>query len=62
MSKTKHIRFLAEVDILDSFIPRKDGFETEERDFVYLEDLQKKVKLLQNSSGDKLLDIIKKTL
>lgn len=60
VSSFQHLRYLADTDVIDDFVPRKDGFETTERDFVSLSRLESKVRLLQNSTGKILLEQLKK--
>lgn len=60
MSSFQHLRYLADADVIDDFVPRKDGFETTARDFVSLSELESKVRLLQNSTGKMLLEQVKR--
>lgn len=55
LSQVAHDRYFCMVDEIGDFLPRKNGFEVEERKFIELKDLQKRVMLLQNSTGDKII-------
>lgn len=56
VSKSQHLRYLADVDTQDSFIPNKNGFETIERIFVPFTELKNKVFLLQNLTAERILN------
>ncbi len=56
VSKFQHLRYLADVDILKPFIPQKNGFETNVREFVPFSELESKVFILQNSTAKKVID------
>lgn len=59
VSQVAHDRYLSKIEFIEDFIPRKDGFEIEERDFVSVDDLQSKVMLLQNDTGDRIINQLK---
>ncbi len=59
VTKVAHDRYLSSSKDIKEFIPRKDGFETVERSFVPLSELQKNVMLLQNPSGDAIIEQLK---
>ena len=62
ISKTKHVRYFADIQNMGDFVPNKDGFEVGERAFVDFDELRDKVKLLKNASGEKVLDSLKKLI
>lgn len=55
IASTQHLRYLCEIEKIEDFIPRKDGFEVEDRIFINKEDLYEKVMLLHNSTGIEIL-------
>lgn len=61
LSRISHDRYLCKIneDSIKEFIPRKDGFEIDERKFLKLDDIQNQVKILQNSTGDEILKDLK---
>ncbi len=48
------VRFVCEAGDIDKFIPGKDGFETEERIFVYYKDLPKYVGFIDKYTSGKI--------
>lgn len=62
ISRYQHLRYLADINTVQKFIPQKNGFETIERKFVPISELKSKVMLLQNPNGDIILDQLKKIL
>jgi 8-oxo-dGTP pyrophosphatase MutT (NUDIX family) len=58
LSKSQHLRYIADVDKQDVFVPQKNNFETVERLFVPFAELEKKVFILQNPTAKKILDQI----
>lgn len=60
ISQIGHDRYLCDVYSVSEFIPEKDGFEIIERNFVNKDELKGKVLLLQNPSGDLILEQLNK--
>jgi len=58
VNRIKHVRYLSEAHNIKEFEPRKDNFETVDRIFVYKNELKSKVWLLQNPSGDALIELL----
>jgi ADP-ribose pyrophosphatase YjhB (NUDIX family) len=48
------VRYVCEIDDIDKFIPGKDGFETEERIFVYYKDLPKYVGFIDKYTSGRI--------
>ena len=59
MSTSKQSRFFAEVESMNDFIPERDGFEMVERREIPFNELRNTVALLQNDTGDSILDSLK---
>lgn len=55
IASTQHLRYLCEIENMSEFIPRKDGFEVEDRLFVDKDELYQKVMLLNNPTGVEIL-------
>lgn len=51
VSKMQQTRYICDVDVMETFIPYKDGFETDERVFVHVKQLLTLVKQLKNDTG-----------
>jgi 8-oxo-dGTP pyrophosphatase MutT (NUDIX family) len=60
ISQLKHVRIYCESERIDEFIPRKDSFEIEERKFIPIYNLKEKIPLLNNPSGEELINILYK--
>jgi 8-oxo-dGTP pyrophosphatase MutT (NUDIX family) len=60
LTRISHDRYLCSVNDFNDFIPRKCGFEIEERKFLDLDEIQDEVKILQNSTGDAILKKLRK--
>lgn len=55
VSMFQHGRYICKIKKMGSFVPRENGFETVERTFIDVDDLQKTVMLLQNKSGEMII-------
>lgn len=60
ISQLKHVRVFCDSEKIGTFVPRKDGFEVEERRFIPLNKLKEKIPLLNNPSGEELIGILNK--
>lgn len=58
VSRFQHLRYMADLDLLQEFVPNKKGFETSERQFLPLSELKSKVMLLRNPNGEALINQI----
>lgn len=55
-----HLRFLSKTSVIEEFIPLKNGFETDFRDFVSLNELETKIDWLKYDSGKEMIKTVKK--
>lgn len=60
VSQLKHVRVYCEGKKIEEFIPRKNDFEIEERKFIPLHNLKEKIPLLNNPSGEELINMLNK--
>jgi 8-oxo-dGTP pyrophosphatase MutT (NUDIX family) len=51
ISKMQQARYICDVDVMEEFVPFKDGFETDERIFVWADQLLTLVKQFKNDNG-----------
>lgn len=56
VSSFQHLRYLADVDTIETFVPLKNGFETDTREFVSFSELETKVFILQNPTAKNILN------
>lgn len=61
LSQTRHVRYLADYDKITTFVPRKDGFETEERKNVDISELGF-INPLANETGKEIIAELKKEI
>ncbi len=62
VSRYQHLRYLADIDVINDFNPKKHGFETVERKFVPLSELKNKAQTLQNPNGEILIQQVEEML
>ena len=59
VSQMQQSRFFCKTSEMQDFIPYKDGFETDERSFVKIDDLISLVEQLQNENGEDIISHLK---
>lgn len=62
ISQIQQARFICRPKVIDGFIARKDGFETDQREFVEIGELILKVRQFQNENGEKIINHLKTIL
>ena len=62
VSKMQQARYICDTDFMEEFIPYKDGFETNERKFVQVDQLVSLVKQFKNKDGVKIIEHLKTRL
>lgn len=62
VSEVQQARYSCEIEKIESFIPNKNGFETDFRDFIPINELESKVKQLQNFTGKEVINHLRREL